>query len=1299
MLPSKAPQGSARSQSLHSTIAEDKLYENVDPIKLYTAVLKVVLVDYMSEGKFYKATPQAPRNGSPTRAGGDLRGSRKSRYEPDALLPPYLLAELKVKLNLVAMKKTTHDELTRRLLLRFYGEMLDPAFGAEVARANSVDILVMKFVSSANKELTKLGLIPADDISAEVFRHAESFIKIIILLVQKDKNADTLVAKLKEHRASLKPKLPPKDPAPPSNLTYTEPSFKLADMDLGYITLLKLLFAVDDAKMQADVNQLKTYVTQKSLCKDLDQVLFYISKDIGKFSPDSFESQDAYDQWKEREIQCCEQLKKKYSIPPSKKLLPLPSLPNGADFYVMPPSNLLQPYFVILTKLCLLHHRGSDSLLASSEDLLLFDHKTGNLLQLCARVWRIDYPTRAVSLFTAAHLSGLLIDPLFATDSKELGPIDMQTTKSVLHACKRTLEDGKLDWDDKHMWSQKDQDEWVRYLGYTYSDNFYTLKDNLSIVLSKNVTPKFGPYLEFLGDYIESDALFPKLAQLGIVQKWEKKLSRTFLRTSEALYVELLALLPRDDTVSVIHVLDIADKLIENIKFLQKKYKQPLLGFLHVGKSYAAVVTGMFASDSKNILKHIQAHAKARGEFLNYGDALEIYKSLCEIRSIHNQVSPKSVFNFDLEKFFYPYLESWVAESSDKIKSFVENALVEDKFEPMDIEDDSKKYSSSVHDIFTLIKHYLGILKGLSWQNEFQLAKIYTLLIKSISNCCLLYANEISEMVLKDLSEEAESKTETVKPPEQSGWLAEVKSIVNNIQYGGQKIPEEPVNFTPRTCIGLNNLSAMIQHLAKLEELLDPESISSEVTKSNPSSKNYYKSHIFTIRVVKAENLCSSSERSTIRPYVTIVDTQAKKMRARTRTLQTENPEWDEEFEITLPANTPVTLSTTVWEEKFGTHGVCGRALVQLEPRKFKHDGIPQEIYLDLDPQGRLLIEIAVESEREDAIFAMGRAHRALKRSQQRLTKLIVAKFSNFIKLCFSRQTLRSVCGNSGNTKPTQAQMDEAMLPLYNYLNMNLLVLAQYLTKELLLSVMLEAWNVVVSCADELLLPKLASAKIIQHSLSGAKGKYPSSGNLKMGWQSAVSAVANVTNSISHLGFGKTLTNNEIETVIAWLNFLCFDFFHNEGNGPPIHDLKNEQYQSLLLIPVYYDSENLFLKQEVERLSPAYLQTLRDKNNMYVASHHGSAANLRSRAGSIARSLTIRANATAKARAKAEKEKRELLSDPLAAQTSAENIILRLLLIKEEKQFVARRVEQRERLAHTIATERLAKVAAEGNLF
>ena len=1298
---------SARSHSLSSNFSVDPLYDNVDLRRLYEATLKAVLLEYICEARFYKplSSPAQERPASlSSRSTSEYRKSRLLR-EPDTLLPLQLLTDLKAKLHKVAMTQTSsYDELTRRLLLRFYGDLLDPGCISEINRVNSVDILVMKFVSTANKEIIKLGLVPAEEISAAVFEQTGIFIRLIIKLVEKEKNSEALVAKLNEHKASLSPLSTSSTLSSNttsassllSSIKLPKPSFDVSDMDQSHVELLKALFDVDSVQLQRDVTRLKQYVTQKALAKDIEQSMFYTDKDIGSSAPNAFSSEEAYQAWKNRETELCEYLMKKYPVPAPSKLLPAPLLPPGEEFYLMPSKSMTNPFYVSLCKMCMLHQRKQSM---SEAAYLILSNKAKDLLLLCARIWRVDAPTRATCFYSAAHISGILLDPLFSPNTKELGPILLETTEIVLQTCKRVVEDAALDWDQREFWSIRDQEEWAKNLSYTFIELFYSLKDGLGVVLSKTVKPKFGPYLKFLEDFVERDPLFHKVEAMSLPKKWEKRLTKAFLRASETLYAGYLARLPRDNTVSIAHVLDIADCLIEDVKLLQKRYKSPLLGFLDLAKNHAALTMGMFASDSKNILKHIVAHANANGEFLNYGDALEAYKSLCEIRSIYRQVAPSGIFAFDLEQFFFVYLESWVSESGVKIKDFVANALAEDEFKPLDIENDDKKYSTSVHDIFTLIRQYLKILNDIKWENEYQLALIYTSFIKSVSESCLLYASEILGMIMDDLSRDSTKEEDRLNSGAESGWLAEVKSIVNNIQLGNEKIDVQPHTFTPRTCIGLNNLSAMSQQLSKLELFLDIENVSSQVEGQERATKDQFKRHVFSLRIVKAENIKSSSDNIHVKPYLTLVDTLAKRMIAKTRTMNSANPDWDEEFEITVEANSVITLSTTVWEDKLGSHGVCGRALIQLDPRKFKHDGIPQDVYLDLDPDGRILIEVAVENERDDSIFAMGRAHRTLIRSQQRITKMIVAKFSEFIRHCFSRTTLKSVCGGNGNVKPGQAQMDKAMMPLYTYLNVNLLVLAQHLTKDLLILVMLEAWKVVISSADELLLPTLTNAKALR--LLGIKCKVQGSGSSKNGWQSAVtSAMANVTNSLGQLGFGKTLTSNEIETVIGWLNFLCFDFFHNAGNGPPVHDLKTEQYQSLLLVPIYYDSDTSSLINEADRLSPAFLQMLREKNNVYVAGSNGEdAAKLRSRAGSIARSLTIQSSATAKARELAAKEKEKLLHDPLVAQTSAENIILRLLLVKGEKAYVCRRLEQRERLAHTLATERLAKAAAEGTFF
>lgn len=1358
---------SSRSHSLSSStlLNQDESYTKIDMNKLYECVLKILILEYRNEARF--KTPIVDKsldstNNNQVGGGGNnnlstvtspsKKSHRTSRIygldtPGEAKLSSSVYTALEQHLNLIAMQKRGKDldSNMRRSLLRLYSEMLDPNMKADLKSNKSPDYLLMKFVSAANKEITKVGSFPPSETSQIVFKQATEFVKILIKLVEREKNSELIINKLNEHKDSLNPKRPTLSNASSfssnsslsqsSNVKYNQPSFKVSDMDQGMMELVKGLFHFDLNKVQQDVFRFKDLVLEKTLHADIQQILFYLDKELGQFVPKSFVNEPAYTSWKTREKQGCESLTNKYQVPASMKLLLTPKLPPGEDFYILPSSSMTRKYYVILVKLCL-ESQSKERKLDLNAPLL--SKQSTNLINLTSKFWRIDFPTKAVCFYTAAHLCGMLRDNLYPLkDPRDLAPVDIDNSIQVLNYCKMILEDqGKLPWEDRSLWSFKDQSEWIKNLTFSYNSTMFAIKESLLMLFSKIAKPKFGPILMFLGEHIEADPLYPTLEQEGLNKKWEKKLSKALLRTAESRYAELLENLPRDNTLNITHVLDITDNIVSDLRALQKRYKNPLLGFLHVPRTIAAVITAMIAVDSKNILKHIEAYSKKKGEFVAYGDSLEAYKSLCEIRGIYDQVNTTSApFKFNLEKFFFPSLNEWVNESGEKVISIVDQAIKNDSFEPIDIENDDKKFSTSVLDIFRMVREFLKILEGLNWTNEYQLAKIYTVLLKSISEGVMKYTSSVAEKVIFELNEEEQrkllelSQDKAVKHKSGGGWFDEMKNVVNNIQIPGSKIEtEEPYNFRPETCVALNNLAAMLQQLSQLEDILDPEMILNTVKLFEPNRQNYFTSHVFSLRLVKAENLASSGSSSTnIRPYVTLTDTMARKTIIKSRTItNSSNPEWDEEFELTLPPNTTLTVSVTVWDEKLGTHSICGRAMLQLDPRRFKHDGIPQEMLLDLDSQGRLLVEVAVESERVDAIFVMGRAHRTLMRAQERCIKLIVEKFSRFIHLCFSRSNLKSVCSGNGSVKPTQEQMDDAMLPLYDYLNSNLRVLAGYLTKDLLLKVMLAAWEVIVASADELLLPKLVSAKTFQLSTIGSKLSHTGNNNRNAnghgassssGWQSAVtSAMANVTNSIGISGFGKLLTNNELETVFSWLNFLCFDFFHNDGNGPPVKDLKNESYQALLLLPVYYDHDIDYLKQEVERLSPAFIKSLRDRNNFDISSkspYKGDSSNVNggdspnpvtkpgrprslSRAGTIARNNTITANATSKAREKAKREALEARSDPIAAQTSAEDIILRLLLIKDEKSFVAQRLEQREKLAHSIATERLARAAAEG---
>ena len=1235
--------------------------------ELYKYVLKVILLEYSNEARF--RTPILESIKQTTRP-----SSNRSSMVFDQKIPQYALKNLKTQLQLIMTNKKQVDEKFRRSLLRIYGELLDPNLENEVRK---IDFLIPKFAAFANQELKKVSQMNDDEITDTVFEQTRQFVDFLIEIVTAKKDYDpALISQLKARKDSFQTSNAKLQPESNQNVKYPTKSYRISDMNKSFVDLLKKIFDVDDTKLQQDVFKYKDIALAKPLHHDV-QELAKIQVNLDNFSSDT-----ALQQWKERQEHIKSQVINRYKIPSDLTLLPIPPIPSDEDYYVLPKNGELRIYFQTLVK-CIMNSRNQMEFSDPNEPF--FEKNELDLINICARAWHIDYPTRAVALYSAAQSADALVDFPLDTALKKSTPVNITASEKLFHLCKQMVEDGNLDWDEKTIWSIEDQNEWVNDLSESYSQVFNALKENLQLIFNETVKPKFGPYLQFLGDYIESDALFPLMEETNLPKKWEKRLTKSLMKVAGGRYGEYLASLPRNGSVNVIHIINVCDSLIADIKKLQKRYKNPLLGFLNVARTVASITTGMFASDAEATLNYIKTILQNNDERIPYADALEVYQLLNEIRDIHNQVTPAgSVFKFDLEKFFYPYLEAWVNESDEKVHGIVNEALKKDNYEPIDLDEDDKRSSHTILDIFAIIKQYVMTIKKQNWNDENQINNVYTVLLKSISNGALFYSDQVSKKIIQELQPPVPEPTEEEIPESKKNWLHEVKNVVSNIQNFKRPEPEVVYNFEATTCVALNNLSAMMNQLTKLEDWIDVETLS-----ATSSSPKQYLSHVFSIRIVRGENLRASKDAmwGKINPYVAAVDLNGKRLLTRTRTIDhNPDPEWDEEFEITIPPEqSSLDISVVVWDDRFGQHQLCGKAFLELNPRRFSTSGIPEEITLDLDFQGKVVLEVAVESEILDAKFVMGRAFRALMRAQERSIKLIVEKFSGFIQSCFSRANLKSVCAKG---QPSREEFEQSIQNLCDYLNMNLSILKGFLMNEIFMKTMVATWKNVVSAADELMLPKLSKAKI--NTESGGTS-----------WQSVSSKLATVSlSSIGILGIDGPLSINEIETVLGWLNFLC-TFFHHEGNGPPMEDLKTDQYQSLLLVPALYDQTDEYLIEEVERLSTAYVQMLNNRNNADLAFHTENNGNSikngksMNRTGSLLRNNTINANATAKARKQAAKEIKEAKSDPIASKTSKEDIILRILIARGKRNYVCQRLNQRAKLAYSMATERMARAAAE----
>jgi Ca2+-dependent lipid-binding protein len=152
--------------------------------------------------------------------------------------------------------------------------------------------------------------------------------------------------------------------------------------------------------------------------------------------------------------------------------------------------------------------------------------------------------------------------------------------------------------------------------------------------------------------------------------------------------------------------------------------------------------------------------------------------------------------------------------------------------------------------------------------------------------------------------------------------------------------------------------------------------------------------YVFTIKIIEAEDLPACDINGFSDPYVVLGDEFQKRL-AKTRIIYRNlNPRWDETVDIITTG--PLNIVATIWDwDRLGDHDCVGRTSLKLDPSSFR-DFMPREYWLDLDSQGRLLLRVSMEGERDDIQFYFGKSFRALKRTGRDMTRNITDKVSAF---------------------------------------------------------------------------------------------------------------------------------------------------------------------------------------------------------------------------------------------------------------------------------------------------------------
>ena len=523
--------------------------------------------------------------------------------------------------------------------------------------------------------------------------------------------------------------------------------------------------------------------------------------------------------------------------------------------------------------------------------------------------------------------------------------------------------------------------------------------------------PSVGPIVIVLESHIYNDPGFSKSDEELAIHR--DQLYHGLTEKAHEMYRSFLEQhVPNDqNSWDFMHVIDLGKAVVALAERIQKRYrKNPEVMGVNPLTALVETILPLYAEDARDIVKRILEAAHEKQEEVDVEDGFALYGELVEIRRIHGEALPNVEFAFHIEGLLADFVWRWIALTESSITDWVEQAVKQDKFsvrsEPGQIPSEDQRHSVSVIDIFSSFNQTIDRIAQLNWDDDLQYAKFMTALAKvvgiGISRYCEILEQKFGREMDRLTPEQEAAKNQTT----QEKWLSMAKDAWNS----KEKI--EPFQFYPQVMfqavfamerplliaavqsfVKLNNTDFAAEQLDRLEREVNVDACAEVIQRSAPpvtQRQRKITTYVFTIKIVEAEDLKACDIGGFSDPYVVLGDEYQKRL-AKTRIIYRNlNPRWDEAVDITTQG--PLNVIATVWDwDAMGDHDCVGRASLKLDPSHFG-DFLPREYWLDLDTQGRILLRVSMEGERDDIQFYFGKAFRTLKRTERDMTRKITDK-------------------------------------------------------------------------------------------------------------------------------------------------------------------------------------------------------------------------------------------------------------------------------------------------------------------
>ncbi|EXJ83333.1 hypothetical protein A1O1_06954 [Capronia coronata CBS 617.96] len=1262
-----------------------------------------------------------------------VRDSKSTRFPHD------FIKELEKRLKgiLIGTERRSeyHDPLVKRIFAIFLNTLSDPSFKKRMEADRRAEDLVLIFFSNATKELQK-GKPPGDDaVKRMVDRHVALFVRLLSLIL-KDRDWARDKPELATRLQTLESKLLKGDDNLATSqingpMTFVEEvvplSYEVKDMPL--VQVVGQIFGLSNTMMQSDINKYKNTWTEKAALQDLKTYQQHLNLGTNlTLNANDFDTQEAYEAWKKTEgpdlsqlmlaiVQANPELAKSTpggtlpqfnqqaaSTSPtnsqyaevsrvlsqpgdsSSYVLDLPAdlssldldsansslqADDAAHIYTFIPSSPRAMFRYIMHQA--LSHDLNDK---TNDGGQLFSQKTTELLNEIALRWRIPKFTRMVLFldvvrerFVEQAISLEMLDAAFNYVKEPLQDDPKSKRSSLVMS---------TSLNDRYHWTIADFALMGKVLHMLHEA---LLRDLYEVMMTayaeKAELQKVGAIMAVLDDHIRNDPNFTPNKE--DFENFKNAAIDGLANEARKMYDILLdrELPGANDRWEFYHVQQLAKAVLKLAERVQKRFrKNPEILGINPLMILLNCTLPAFAEDSKAMVEHILNVARRDGFEVAIQDGFNLYKALSEFRRVHTDALPHVPFPYKIEHLLADFVWRWIKITEEQVIGWVENAVKQDKFvvrtqHPGQVPTEDERHSTSIIDIYSSFSQVIEQVSQLNWDDDLTYAKFMTALSKALGRGVARYCELLDQMFSKEMDRMTPEQEAAATMTRQEKWVQLAKDTWNN------KERVEPFQFYPESFVKLNNISFAIQQWDKLESEVNVDGCAEVIKRHTPpvvqrprKTSNY----VFTIKIVEAEDLKACDVNGFSDPYVVLTDEYQKRLFKSRIVYRNLNPRWDESVDITTQG--PLNLIATVWDwDAVGDHDYVGRTSLKLDPSHFS-DFLPREYWLDLDTQGRVMVRVSMEGERDDIQFYFGKAFRNLQRTQRDMTRKITDKLSAYISHCLSRRALRSLLNrgisistvssyfarNRASTAvttamPTDAEIVNALKPLFDYFDDNFAIMQQTLTSDAMKAVMTRIWKEVLATIEGLLVPPLSDKPSQQ----------------------------------------KALSQQELDVVFKWLQSLL-EFFNavdeetGEANGVPLNILKNPKYHELQMLNFFYFEPTESLIRESERMASATAINQQMQRSRISAPANlgtvggGGLLNSGSLAGARrAKSIMLSRNLGTMRKAKEEKWK--------AAQAEPnDDMILRILRMRPEAAgYLRDRSRQKERLAAAAAAEMIVR--------